>query len=87
MGHDGQQDGPRWFKLRQVGTKMATKMAKPRKKMGPPDLSVGGSPRFREVFSEGFWLKVCWFYRAVRCRAWGERRGKPRRVTWEPKDT
>ena len=26
--------------------------------MGHPDLSVGGSRRFREVFSEGFGLKV-----------------------------
>ena len=29
-----------------------------RNKMGHPDLSVGGSRRVREVFSESFWLKV-----------------------------
>ena len=31
------------------------------KEMGHPDLSVGGSWRFREVFSEGFWLKIFCF--------------------------
>ena len=33
----------------------------PGNKMGHPDLSVDGSRRFLEVFSEGFWLKVIWF--------------------------
>ena len=54
----------RWSKMVQaapVWAQMATKMAQPRNKMGHPDLSVGGSQRFREVFSEGFWLKVVWF--------------------------
>ena len=55
--------GPRWPKMVEaapVWAKMATKMAQPRNKMGHPDLSVGDSRRFREVFSEGFWLKVLW---------------------------
>ena len=54
----------RWPKMVQVApvcAKMATKMAQPRNKMGHRDLSVGGSGRVREVFSEGFWLKVIRF--------------------------
>lgn len=56
------QHGPGWpGRWPKVWAKMAAKMAQPQKNMGPPDLSVGGSRRFREVFSEGFWLKVIWF--------------------------
>ena len=62
------QDGAAWARMASkmvqaapVWAKMARKMAQPRNKMGHPDLSVGGSRRFREVFSEGFWLKVSRF--------------------------
>ena len=55
-----------------VWAKMARQIAQPRNEMGHPDLSGGGSRRFREVFfSEGFWLKVIWFSAAIKSRAWG----------------
>ena len=53
--------GDPWIGVQVGGVEMVTKMAQPRNKMGHPGLSVGGSRRFREVFSEGFWLKVIWF--------------------------
>ena len=63
------EDGPgwpaRWPKMVRdnipVGAKMATKMAQPRNKMGGPNLWVGGSRRFDDAFSEGFWLKIFCF--------------------------